>query len=575
MLNPQVLVALQLDTERQLLTHVLAHEGFEATPVTPRRLLECARSAAPAGIVLDDGFLHDAEPGLAIELCRALAGTSATVIALGNASSVHQLDLRVDAWIARHGFQVDELLTCLRSTTLVRPAEPAATSSPDVSPACAAIVEREDDACLPAITKAQVRQACMHLEDLAAFEFNLAEALTLPAFAADKASALAQVAGQDPVLALAILAQANRDHGGDDGLVELSAAASVFDTAQAHQLIERLAPLEIDHGSAWDPGSFWAHSVAVARIGAMLAGRMRLDAQARLTLTAGLLHDMGIYVLAHHFPEHFAVLASGDPAALDDEQEVALIGASHGQIGAWLVEHFHLPSVIEEVVRAHDAPPETWQSISSRARMVSVLVQAADRLAHALFTGEPIFSELADIGPLFDAAARHANLSAAEVINDARGIMAELVTKMGFEFPGSTRRPEFHTRKVFDRVTYYAPQTPLIDTVRLFFETRANRVVQIDRLREDLPNDGSPMVVNLSRVNDVGVQVESLTSVMAAGLMTHRRGVVLVPGQVRDLHRKIVDDAWMVLSAPARPGRWLTRLAQPLAVPSKEAVLVA
>jgi putative nucleotidyltransferase with HDIG domain len=389
---------------------------------------------------------------------------------------------------------------------------------------------------------------------------------------------LAKVAGRDPVIAMALLgATRHRCEDADDGaLADLDEAARTLDAADTQRLLESLPLLEVDHDSVWDAGHYWAHSVAVARIAGLIARRMKLDALVPVAMTAGLLHDLGMCVLAQHFPQHLEAMV---PCEVDDQgpgdgSGFAGLGAMPGQIGAWLAEHYQLPSIVRDVVREHDGTPATWQALPYKSRVVCMLVQTADRLAHVLYPGEPRFSQLAEIGEAFEAAARNAELQMEELITESHHVMAELVTKMGFEFPGSLKRPYFHGRKPFRQLVYFNPQPSLLDTVRVFCDMRAHELQVYNEVCPELGCGDSPMIVNLVRVGDVGAQLEVLSSMVSAGMTPGRKGVVLTCDTNVRRHRDLLDTSWMVQPLPTRPIRWLDWLSQPLASTATGAVAV-
>ena len=96
--------------------------------------------------------------------------------------------------------------------------------------------------------------------------------------------------------------------------------------------------------------------------GSLVAGYARqlvLDRkQANEAFVAGLLHDVGLLVVAAYLPDRFTAVreacGNGNFAIRDVEYE--LIGANHSDIGAYLLNLWGLPyAVVEAVARHHDA----------------------------------------------------------------------------------------------------------------------------------------------------------------------------------------------------------------------------
>jgi putative nucleotidyltransferase with HDIG domain len=104
-----------------------------------------------------------------------------------------------------------------------------------------------------------------------------------------------------------------------------------------------------------------AHSHAVAAAAHALA----CDTPAAdETLLAGLLHDIGYWVLAQERPDDLAravETAVAQRVPLHDA-EVSVIGASHAQIGAYLLGLWGLPTSVVEAVAHHHEPHRVMPS---------------------------------------------------------------------------------------------------------------------------------------------------------------------------------------------------------------------
>ena len=123
---------------------------------------------------------------------------------------------------------------------------------------------------------------------------------------------------------------------------------------------------------------FWRHSLAVAVCARTLARVTRANAES--AFTAGLLHDIGRYVLALCFPVQYeAVLhyqqAHGCPHL---SAERAVLGIDHVQAGAELALAWGLPAPLVSEIRGHHAPA---------GDAAADLIHFADVLAHALELG--------------------------------------------------------------------------------------------------------------------------------------------------------------------------------------------
>ncbi|MBI1194312.1 MAG: HDOD domain-containing protein [Gammaproteobacteria bacterium] len=108
--------------------------------------------------------------------------------------------------------------------------------------------------------------------------------------------------------------------------------------------IPRNVPLGLD--------AHWQHAIFSAALAQALSAALPSETRppAGLAYLAGLLHNFGHLILGHLFRQEFLILnkfvtASPERSIVDIEKET--LGATHGEVGAWLLESWHLP---EEIV---------------------------------------------------------------------------------------------------------------------------------------------------------------------------------------------------------------------------------
>lgn len=156
---------------------------------------------------------------------------------------------------------------------------------------------------------------------------------------------------------------------GIDGLRALAAAEGVF--------VPHASP-----ATAWfEPARLWRHSVQVARLARRIAEDLALSpSQVEEAAAAGLLHDAGHLLLAAYRPHEHAALAR----QVRDEGEVLherrLLGASHGEIAAYLFGLWGLPPAVVEAVAWHHEPQRGHRSCPGPL----ACVHAADALVNLL-----------------------------------------------------------------------------------------------------------------------------------------------------------------------------------------------
>jgi HD-like signal output (HDOD) protein len=142
-----------------------------------------------------------------------------------------------------------------------------------------------------------------------------------------------------------------------------------------------------------------AHSRHVARCAKALmeseASAAMLTDQAYL---AGLLHDIGLFILAEHLPQRVAAVwtSSAQMRASAWESECATFGAAHADIGGCLLAVWGAPDAIVDATLLHHTP-----ALSSEATFgVLTAVHVANAVADAADLGLPVAPPLVDMAYL-------------------------------------------------------------------------------------------------------------------------------------------------------------------------------
>lgn len=133
-----------------------------------------------------------------------------------------------------------------------------------------------------------------------------------------------------------------------------------------------------------DPRQFRRHSLATATAARQLAAALAPALQAEAFM-AGLLHDIGLALLARLRPEEMGALVAQQPPL--DAQETAAFeeehfGLSHGACAGHLATAWGLPQWLSEAVARHHAAGPDVNATSPAPPSLARLVQAADALAH-------------------------------------------------------------------------------------------------------------------------------------------------------------------------------------------------
>ncbi|HQF38727.1 MAG TPA: HDOD domain-containing protein [Opitutaceae bacterium] len=174
-----------------------------------------------------------------------------------------------------------------------------------------------------------------------------------------RAEQLAEVAMLDATVSARVLRLANSVYYRGKGVKSIAEAVirigidGVRDVVYALSLMRTLRPMQFSHRQ------YWRHCLAVAQATQILQLRARKAVVSPSELhAAGLLHDIGMLVLDRTLGVGYGrILAnaheSGRPLF---EVEREMIDTDHADVGARLLETWHLPESLVQATAAHHDP---------------------------------------------------------------------------------------------------------------------------------------------------------------------------------------------------------------------------
>ena len=184
---------------------------------------------------------------------------------------------------------------------------------------------------------------------------------------------LAAVIRRDPSIAALVLQSANSSfYSMARQISSVEQAISVLGLANTKNLvmaIEVMGSLCGDLSNGIDLNALWNHSYEVGeRASRIVREVFALPALAEAAFAAGLLHDIGKVVLARDMGSQWteAKLYAQERSVSLYEAERGVIGAHHGEIGAFLLSLWNLPAAIVEAVAFHhdpEPPPSARPSV--------------------------------------------------------------------------------------------------------------------------------------------------------------------------------------------------------------------
>lgn len=200
-----------------------------------------------------------------------------------------------------------------------------------------------------------------HLPVLPAVYQEILSLLQAPSTTLDD---LARVIRRDPGMTANLLKLVNSAYFG------LRHRISDPGEAVAYLGIDTLKSLALAHGifqqiRGFPPGingpALWGHSVDVAAASRQIARAEGLDRTVQNdAFTGGLLHDIGLMILASSFHgEYERIAALMEAEGLDlTAAESRVLGAHHGQVGGYLLSLWGVPDPVVEAVTRHHEPRE-------------------------------------------------------------------------------------------------------------------------------------------------------------------------------------------------------------------------
>jgi len=161
-------------------------------------------------------------------------------------------------------------------------------------------------------------------------------------------------------------------------LVVASSAYSMFSKGQSNSPESRL----------------WAHSLATAMCARITARRVGVKHIEEVFL-AGLLHDIGILILLKKMRKEYAGVLKEAAATGCDliEAETNLLGFSHPDLGALILDRWNFPPILSHAVRQHHAPTKgvdddnasaDQKEMTQAAHIVCFADELAKSLGHSL-----------------------------------------------------------------------------------------------------------------------------------------------------------------------------------------------
>ncbi|MBV1910102.1 MAG: HDOD domain-containing protein [Kangiellaceae bacterium] len=211
------------------------------------------------------------------------------------------------------------------------------------------------------------------------------------------ATKLGKIVARDPSLAAQVISWASSPYYGYQGKIDSieTAIARVL----GFELVMNLAlgisigkSLRVPKEGPLGVKEFWRQSIYTASLAEKLCRAMPIKQRPErgLIYLSGLLHNFGHLLLGHIFPPQFKLVNQSilcNPQISVEDIEYFILGVSHEEIGAWLMQNWHMPDELIVAVHRHHQE-EFW----SKHAVYSNLVLVANRLLTKLDIGDSVMT---------------------------------------------------------------------------------------------------------------------------------------------------------------------------------------
>jgi HD-like signal output (HDOD) protein/prolyl-tRNA editing enzyme YbaK/EbsC (Cys-tRNA(Pro) deacylase) len=372
------------------------------------------RKLRPADEIDFRGVFADCSPGILPALGEAysfetviddsLLDQDFVYVASGNAGELVRITgqdfqlLHSNAWYGNTFSQISEQRAAQQQAAQQQIAqEQTAQQQADKS----APVQKVTGLEAPATPVANLRQRIERITELPAMPSLAQKIIQLNANPYAHAEDLAKLVEKDPSLTAQVVRYAQSPFYGYQG--QVASVRQAISRVLGYDMVMNISlgvaaarPFKVPPEGPLGLNAFWRHATYSAALTQALANAVPREQRPRpgTAYLAGLLHNFGFLLLGHLFPKEFAVLhraVINEPETPVVELEQRLIGATHMEMGAWLMDAWNMPQEILVVQKEHhnlnyDGPHAVYVR----------LVALADRLLKGMDMGDAASDELPD-----------------------------------------------------------------------------------------------------------------------------------------------------------------------------------
>ncbi|MCX6168348.1 MAG: HDOD domain-containing protein [Ignavibacteriales bacterium] len=199
---------------------------------------------------------------------------------------------------------------------------------------------------------------------------------------------LASTISKDQGLTTKVLSIANSPmYGLPRKVSSLEFAIMLMGTEEIHQMVTAISlsdSFKFRSTGRFNFMEYWKHSMLVGTASKDIARRLGFGDLSGEAFLAGMLHDIGMQIIATTFPDEFdSILKSVGSDLIFLKAEREILGLTHQEIGKYLIQKWKLPENLADVIEFHHTPSQ-----SEKNSVLASIVHMADSMTQEFKIGQ-------------------------------------------------------------------------------------------------------------------------------------------------------------------------------------------
>jgi len=202
---------------------------------------------------------------------------------------------------------------------------------------------------------------------------------------------LSGVISKDQGLTTKVLSIANSPmYGLPRKVSSLEFAIMLMGTEELHQMVTAISlsdSFKFRSTDKFNYMDYWKHSMLVGTAAKDIARRLGHGDLSGEAFLSGMLHDIGMQIIATSFAEEFnSILSSVSSGMIFLKAERETLGLTHQEIGKYLIQKWKLPENLADAIEFHHTPSQ-----SEKNSVLASIVHLADSMTEEFKVGQAVW----------------------------------------------------------------------------------------------------------------------------------------------------------------------------------------